>query len=251
MKQHALSRTELLFGKEALEKLKHCTVALFGLGGVGSFALEALVRGGIGHIILVDDDTICLTNINRQIHATFSTIGKYKADVLKDRILDINPNCKVDSYKIFADESNIDTIVPLTTHYVIDAIDTVSSKISLILWCKNHNINIISCMGTGNKLDPTKFKISDIYNTKICPLAKVMRHELKKRGIKDLKVLYSEEIPKKPKTEEVTTCEEGCVCTGGSKKCVYKRQIPSSNSFVPPVAGMILAGQVIKDLLSL
>ncbi|MFL0196402.1 ThiF family adenylyltransferase [Clostridium sp. WILCCON 0269] len=251
MKQHFLSRTELLFGKEAIEKLKHSTVVIFGLGGVGSFALEALARGGIGHIVIVDDDTVCLTNINRQIQANLHTIGKYKADLLKDRILDINPNCKVESYKIFVEENNIDHIIPDNADYVIDAIDTISSKISLVVWCKNHNINIISCMGTGNKLDPTKFKISDIYDTKICPLAKVMRHELRKREITNLKVLYSEEIPRKPKIEEVITCKEGCVCTGGSKKCLVKRQIPASNSFVPPVAGMIIGGEVIKDILSL
>lgn len=249
MKQHSLSRTELLIGKEALEKLRNSTVVIFGLGGVGSFSLEAIVRAGIGHIVIVDDDTVCLTNINRQIQANFHTIGKYKVDVLKDRVLDINPNCKIETHKTFVTENNIDEIIPDKTDYVIDTIDTVSSKISLILWCKKHNVNIISCMGTGNKLDPTKFKIADIYDTKICPLAKVMRHELRKRGIDKLKVLYSEEVPRKPKVGEVVTCKEGCVCIGGSKKCAAKRQIPASNSFVPPVAGMIIGGEVIKDII--
>lgn len=249
MKQHSLSRTELLIGSPALEKLKNSTVVILGLGGVGSFSFEALVRAGVGHLILVDDDTICLTNINRQIHATFDTIGKPKVEALKERALKINPKCHIEIHQTFIKEDNIDILIPSNVDYVIDAIDTVSSKLSLIVWCKKHNINIISCMGTGNKLDPTQFKISDIYDTKICPLAKVMRYELRKRGIKDLKVLYSEEMPLKPKTEDVITCKEGCVCSGGTKKCAAKRQIPGSISFVPPVAGMIIGGEVIKDII--
>lgn len=251
MKQHSLSRTELLIGRDSLEKLKNSTVVILGLGGVGSFSFEALVRGGIGHLILVDDDTVCLTNLNRQIHANFDTIGKPKVEVIKERALKINPECKVEIHQTFIKEDNIEDIIPLDADYVIDAIDTVSSKLSLIVWCKNHNINIISCMGTGNKLDPTQFKIADIYDTKICPLAKVMRYELRKRGIKALKVLYSEEVPIKPNYEEVVTCKEGCVCTGGIKKCAAKRQIPGSISFVPPVAGMIIGGEVIKDMLNI
>lgn len=247
-KQNQFSRTELLLGKAALEKLKNSTVIIFGLGGVGSFSFEALIRGGIGHLILVDDDTVCLTNINRQIHANHDTIGKPKVDVIKERALKINPNCKIETYQTFVKEDNIDKIIPPNANYVIDAIDTVSSKIALVVWCKEHNIDIISCMGTGNKLDPTKFKISDIYGTKICPLAKVMRHELRKRNIESLKVLYSEEVPLTPKCD-VITCKEGCVCSGGSKKCLAKRQIPGSISFVPPVAGMIIGGEVIKDIL--
>ncbi|MCI1944177.1 tRNA threonylcarbamoyladenosine dehydratase [Clostridium luticellarii] len=249
MKQHAFSRTELLIGTEALQKLKESTVVIFGLGGVGGFTLEAIARSGLGHIVLVDDDTVCLTNINRQIQATFDTIGRYKVDVLKDRVLAINPNCRVETHHTFVKENNIDEIIPADTDYVVDTVDTVSSKISLVLWCKTHHIDVISCMGAGNKMDPTQFKISDIYDTRICPLAKVMRHELRKRGIKSLKVLYSEEVPRKPKIEEVVTCKEGCVCVGGSKKCLAKRQIPASNSFVPPVAGMIIGGEVIKDIL--
>jgi len=249
MKQHSLSRTELLIGSEGLEKLKNSTVVLFGLGGVGSFTCEALVRAGVGHLILIDDDTVCLTNLNRQIHATFDTIGKTKVELLKERALKINPQCKVEIHQTFVKEDNIADIIPLNADYVIDAIDTVSSKIALVLWCKEHNIDIISCMGTGNKLDPTQFKIADIYNTKICPLAKVMRYELRKRGVENLKVLFSEEVPMKPKLEEVVTCKEGCVCTGGTKKCTAKRQIPGSISFVPPVAGMIIGGEVIKDII--
>lgn len=249
MPQHSLSRTELLIGKEALDKLRNSKVAVFGVGGVGSFTVEALARGGVGKIVLIDDDTVCLTNINRQIHATFNTISKPKVEVMKDRILSINPKCEVTTYQTFVKEDNIDEIITEDTDYVVDAIDTVSSKISLILWCQSHKIKIISCLGTGNKLDPTQFKIADIYETKICPLAKVMRYELRKRGVKELKVLYSEEMPLKPKLDEVITCKEGCVCTGGTRKCLAKRQIPGSISFVPPVAGMIIGGEVIKDLM--
>ncbi|MBU5484793.1 tRNA threonylcarbamoyladenosine dehydratase [Clostridium sp. MSJ-11] len=249
MIQHLFSRTELLIGKESLEKLKNSTVVVFGIGGVGSFATEALVRSGVGHLVLIDDDTVCLTNINRQIIADYSTLGKPKVAVMKERIEKINPKCKVTIHQTFVKDDNIESIIPKDADYVIDAIDTVSSKIALIIWCKNNNIPIISSMGTGNKLDPTKFKIEDIYKTKICPLAKVMRYELRKRGVDGLKVLYSEETPSKPKLDEIITCKEGCVCSNGSKKCTVKRQIPASISFVPPVAGMIIGGEVIKDIM--
>lgn len=249
MVQHLFSRTELLIGKEALSKLKDSTVVVFGIGGVGSFATEALVRSGVGHLILIDDDTVCLTNINRQILADYGTLGKPKVEVMKERIEKINPKCKVTIYQTFVKEDNISEIIPSGADYVIDAIDTVSSKIALIVWCKANNIPIISSMGTGNKLDPTQFKITDIYKTKICPLAKVMRYELKRRNIDGVKVLYSEETPLKPKLDEIITCKEGCVCSNGSKKCTIKRQIPGSIAFVPPVAGMILAGEVVKDIM--
>lgn len=248
--QHSLSRTELLIGKEGLEKLKNSKVVVLGIGGVGSYTVEAIARAGVGKIVLVDDDAVCLTNINRQVIATFKTIGKDKIEVMKERVLDINKKCEVITHKTFVTEENIDKIITEDIDYVVDAIDTVTSKIALVVWCKEHNKKIISCMGTGNKLDPTQFKIADIYKTKICPLAKVMRYELRRRGIESLKVLYSEEIPMKPKLEEVITCKEGCVCTGGSsKRCAIKRQIPGSISFVPPVAGLIIGGEVIKDLL--
>lgn len=249
MPQHSLSRTELLVGKEALDKLKNSKVVIFGIGGVGSYTVEALARTGVGKLVLVDDDLVCLTNINRQIHATYKTISKPKVDVMKERILDINPHCEVTTFQTFVKEDNIGEMISDDVDYVVDAIDTVSSKISLIMYCQEKNIKIISCLGTGNKLDPTKFQIADIYSTKVCPLAKVMRYELRKRGVKSLKVLYSEEIPLKPRLDEVITCKEGCVCTGGSKKCALKRQIPGSISFVPPVAGMIIGGEVIKDIM--
>ena len=248
MLQHSFSRTELLIGKEGLNKLRNSKVIVFGIGGVGSYTVEALTRAGIGEIKLVDYDTVCLTNLNRQIHATFNTIGKPKVDVMKERILSINKKCKVNTYQLFVTKDNISEIINEDYDYVVDAIDTVSAKIALIEYCNEKNINIISSMGTGNKFDPTQFKVVDIYDTKICPLAKVMRHELRKRGIKSLKVIYSEEIPTKPNTEDIATCKNGCVCVGGTKKCTAKRQIPGSMSFVPPVAGMIIGGEVIKDI---
>ncbi|MBU3158058.1 tRNA threonylcarbamoyladenosine dehydratase [Clostridium estertheticum] len=249
MPQHALSRTELLIGMDSLNKLKESKVVVFGIGGVGSYTVEALVRAGIGKIVLIDDDTICLTNLNRQIHATYKTIGKSKVLVMKDRILEINPKCEVITYETFVTADNMGDIITEDTDYVVDAIDTVASKISLVEYCTKQGIKIICCLGTGNKLDPTLFRVVDIYDTKVCPLARVMRQELRKRNIDKLKVVYSQEVPIKPKSDEVITCKEGCVCTGGSKKCAMKRQIPGSISFVPPVAGMIIGGEVIKDLI--
>lgn len=245
MAEHFLSRTELLVGKEALDKLKQSKVVVLGVGGVGSFAVEALARAGVSNLILVDNDTIALSNINRQIHATVNTIDKSKVEVMKERILSINPNCNVKTHQTFIKEDNISEIIPMDVDYVVDAIDTVSSKLSTIVWCNKNNIKIISSMGTGNKLDPTQFKISDIYKTKVCPLAKVMRHELKKRGIKKLKVLYSEELPIKPSTDEEVTSKEESSSNGGTRK----KQTPGSISFVPPVAGMIIGGEVIKDII--
>lgn len=249
MAQHSLSRTELLIGEEALNKLKKSKVMIFGIGGVGSFTVEVLVRSGVSNLILVDDDTVCLTNLNRQIHATYETISKNKVDVMKQRILSINKNCQVETKQIFVKPEDLEKIIPNDVDYVVDAIDTVSSKIALAVYCEKKGINLISSMGTGNKLNPSEFKVSDIYKTKVCPLAKVMRYELKKRGVKKLKVVYSEEIPRKPKEDDVVTCKTGCVCTGGTKKCTAKRQIPGSISFVPPVAGMIIASEVVKDLI--
>lgn len=251
MLQHSLSRTELLIGKDGLDKLRNSKVMVFGVGGVGSFAVEALARAGVGKLVLVDDDTICLTNLNRQVHATYDTISKVKVEVMKERVLSINKKCIVDTLQIFVTPDNLTEVIPEDVDYIIDAIDTVSAKIALAKYCYDNDVKIISSMGTGNKLDPTMFKVSDVYKTKVCPLAKVMRYELKRRGVKKLKVVYSEEIPTKPKSEDVVNCKTGCVCTGGTKKCAVKRQIPGSISFVPPVAGMIIGGEVIKDLLEI
>lgn len=250
MAQHSLSRTELLIGKDGINKLKNSKVVVLGIGGVGSFATEALARAGVGSLVIVDDDTICLTNINRQIIADYNTINKNKVDVMKDRILSINPKCSVITHKTFVTKENIAEIITEDVDYVVDAIDTISTKIELAIWCRDNNIRLISSMGTGNKLDPTQFKVTDIYKTKICPLAKVMRRELKKRGLESLKVLYSPEEPIKPISQEMNACRDNCICgEGSSKKCKVKRQTPGSISFVPPVAGMIIAGEVVKDLI--
>ncbi|HAT4114300.1 TPA: tRNA threonylcarbamoyladenosine dehydratase [Clostridium perfringens] len=249
MLQHSLSRTELLIGKDALDKLANSKVMVFGVGGVGSFTVEALARAGVGNLILVDDDTVCLTNLNRQIHATYKTISKNKVEVMKERVLSVNRNCNVETIQVFVTPDNLEEIIPDDVDYVVDAIDTVSAKIALAVYCEQNGIKLMSSMGTGNKLNPAEFKVADIYNTKVCPLAKVMRYELRKRGVKKLKVVYSEEMPRKPKVEDVVTCKTGCVCTGGTKKCSAKRQIPGSVSFVPPVAGMIIASEVVKDLI--
>ena len=249
MLQHSLSRTELLIGKDALDKLAKSKVMVFGVGGVGSFTGEALARAGVGNLILVDDDTVCLTNLNRQIHATYKTISKNKVEVMKERVLSVNRNCNVETIQVFVTPDNLEEIIPDDVDYVVDAIDTVSAKIALAVYCEQKGIKLMSSMGTGNKLNPAEFKVADIYNTKVCPLAKVMRYELRKRGVKKLKVVYSEEMPRKPKVEDVVTCKTGCVCTGGTKKCSAKRQIPGSVSFVPPVAGMIIASEVVKDLI--
>jgi tRNA A37 threonylcarbamoyladenosine dehydratase len=249
--QHSLSRTELLIGKDGLDKLRNSKVIVFGVGGVGSYTIEALARSGVGELIIVDDDTVCLTNLNRQVHATYKTISQSKVAVMKERIESINRECKVITHQVFVTEENISEIIPSDVDYVVDAIDTVSAKLGLAQYCSKNNIKIISSMGTGNKLDPTQFKVTDVFKTKVCPLAKVMRHELRKRGVEKLQVLYSEEMPIKPDYEDVVTCKTGCVCTGGTKKCASKRQIPGSISFVPPVAGMIIGGEVIKNILGI
>ncbi len=235
------SRTELLIGQQNLEKLYKSKVAIFGIGGVGSFVVEALARAGISNFILIDNDQISLTNLNRQIHATHSTIGKYKVDVMKDRILDINPNAKIETFKEFYVPDSKVKILDKTISYVVDCIDTITAKISLVLECNNLDIPIISSMGTGNKLDPTRFEVTDIYKTSVCPLAKVMRKELKARGVKKLKVVYSKEEPLIPNKEIMSN-------TLKNDKS-QKKQIPGSISFVPSTAGLILASEVVKDLI--
>lgn len=228
------SRTELLIGKDGINKLSKSKVIIFGIGGVGSYATEALARTGIYEFDLVDNDRVSLTNINRQIIATTKTIGEYKVEVMKQRILEINPAAKINMHKCFF-LPNSQQFEFQNYSYIIDAIDTITSKIELVVQANNYNIPIISSMGAGNKLDPTKFQISDIYKTSVCPVAKVMRYELKKRNIKHLKVVYSTEQPIKPKQ--------------AAEEIINKKVIPGSISFVPSVAGLIIASEVIKDLI--
>ena len=243
------SRTELLLGKEAMDKLKNSRVAVFGIGGVGGYVCEALVRSGVGAFDLIDDDKVCLTNLNRQIIATRKTIGKYKVDVMKERILDINPDADVQVHKCFFLPENAADFPFEEYDYIVDAVDTVTAKISLVMKAKELNIPIISSMGAGNKLDASLFKVADIYQTKVCPLAKVMRRELKKRGVKKLKVVYSEEQPMTPIEDMAISCRSNCICPpGAAHKCTERRDIPGSVAFVPSVAGLIIAGEVIKDL---
>lgn len=243
------SRTELLLGKEAMEKLSKSRVAIFGIGGVGGYVCEALVRSGVEAFDLIDDDKVCLTNLNRQIIATRSTVGKYKTQVMKDRILDINPNADVRIYECFFLPENADDFPWDEYDYIVDAVDTVTAKIALVMKAQEKNIPIISSMGAGNKLDGSQFKVADIYKTKVCPLAKVMRRELKKRGIKKLKVVYSEEQPTRPIEDMSNSCKNHCICPpGATQKCTERRDIPGSVAFVPSIVGLIIGGEVIKDL---
>jgi len=242
------SRTQLLLGKEAMEKLKNSSVAVFGIGGVGTFAAEALARCGIGNFALFDDDKVCLTNINRQLIATRKTIGKKKVEVMAERIKEINPNANVTGYQVFYMPDNADEYDLTGYDYIVDAVDTVTAKLELIVRAKANSIPIISSMGAGNKLNPTELEVADIYKTSVDPLAKVMRHELKKRGIKNLKVVYSKEKPI-ALVHEGDGCEDGCVCPPGTtRKCTGRRAIPGSVSFVPSVAGLIIASEVVKDI---
>lgn len=243
------SRTELLLGKEAMQRLEGARVAVFGIGGVGGYVCEALARSGVGALDLVDDDKVCLTNLNRQIIATRKTVGRYKTEVMKERILDINPKAKVEIHNCFFLPKNADEFPFEEYDYIVDAVDTVTAKISLVMKAKECNVPIISSMGAGNKLDASQFKVADIYKTKVCPLAKVMRRELKKRGVKKLKVVYSEEQPTRPKEDMSISCRTNCICPpGASHKCTERRDIPGSVAFVPAVAGLIIAGEVVKDL---
>ena len=243
------SRTELLLGRNGMEALRHARVAVFGIGGVGGYTVEALVRSGIGTLDLIDDDRVCLTNINRQIFATRKTVGQYKVDVAKERILEINPDATVYTYKTFYMPNTADQFDFSQYDYVVDAIDTVTGKLELIMQARRAGVPIISSMGAGNKLDPTAFEVADIYETSVCPLARVMRRELKKRGIEKLKVVYSKETAMVPIEDMSISCRANCICPPGTaRKCTQRRQVPGSNAFVPPVAGLIIAGEVIKDL---
>ena len=243
------SRTELIIGKEAMGILNSARIAVFGIGGVGGYTVEALVRSGIQHIDIIDDDKVCLTNLNRQIIATRSTVGKYKVDVMKERILDINPEAEVNTYKCFYLPETRDQFDFTKYDYVVDAVDTVTAKINLIMQAKEAGTKIISSMGAGNKMDPTQFKVADISETSVCPLARVMRQECKKRKIKDVKVVYSTEKALRPIEDMAISCRTHCICPPGTKhKCTERRDIPGSNAFVPSVAGLIIASEIIKDL---
>lgn len=288
---HAFSRTELLLGKEALNKLKNSRVAIFGIGGVGTFVAEGLARSGVGKFLLVDDDCICLTNINRQIHATRKTVGKSKVETMRDRILEINPKAEVAVFQRFYMPSStgkrgkssasgeasaaqpgqisVPAAPPMpedaltweellqfhetegnALSTIVDAIDTVSAKVDLVVNAQKAGIPVISSMGVGNKLDPTRLEVADINNTSYCPLARVMRQELRKRGVKALKVVYSREEPLTPVDDETNSCNSNCVCPKGTTRtCTVRRAIPGSVSFVPSVAGLIIAGEVVKDLI--
>ena len=245
------SRTEMLLGKEGMARLFAAKVAVFGIGGVGGYTVEALARSGLGRLDLFDNDKICLTNLNRQIHTTRRNLGEYKVDAAKERILDINPDAIVNTYKIFY-IPDTSAQVDLTQYdYIVDAIDTVSGKIELAVKAYEFGIPIISSMGAGNKIEAASFEVADIYETSVCPLAKVMRHELRKRGIPKLKVVYSKEPTIMPRVETQTDNKTNCDDPPGMEKnCEQRRQIPGSNAFVPPVVGMIIAGEVVKDLIS-
>ncbi len=243
------SRTQLLYGKEAMEALADKRVAIFGIGGVGGYVCESLVRSGIGHFDLIDDDKVCLTNLNRQIIATRKTVGKYKVDVMEERMKEINPQVDVVKHQCFFLPENADQFPFESYDYVVDAVDTVTAKIEIIMRCKALDIPVISCMGAGNKLDPSRFQVADIYKTTMCPLAKVMRHEMKKRGVKKLKVVYSDEKPTRPIEDMSISCRTNCICPPGAKhKCTERRDIPGSTAFAPAVAGLVLASEVMKDL---
>ncbi|MDE6149233.1 MAG: tRNA threonylcarbamoyladenosine dehydratase [Ruminococcus sp.] len=230
------SRTELILGEQAIKKLSSSRVVVFGIGGVGGYAAEALARSGIGSIDIIDNDKVSISNINRQIYALHSTVGKYKVDVATERIKDINPDCIVNAHRKFYSPETSGEFDFSQYDYIIDAIDTVTGKIELVIQANANHAPIISSMGAGNKLDPTSFEVTDIYKTSVCPLARVMRYELKRRGIKKLKVVYSKEKPIVPSISESTSES-------------HRRQTPGSTAFVPSVAGLIIAGEVIKDLI--
>ena len=243
------SRTELIFGHEGMERLYNARVAIFGIGGVGGYTAEALARSGVGELDLIDDDRVCLTNLNRQIFATRKTVGKFKVDVAEERILEINPKAVVHTYKTFYAPNTAEEFDLSQYDYIVDAIDTVTGKLELVEQAVKSGTPIICSMGAGNKVDPTAFRVADISKTSVCPLARVMRRELKKRGIKHLKVVYSEEPPLTPIDDMAISCRAHCICPPGTaRKCTQRRQVPGSNAFVPSVVGLIIAGEVVKDL---
>ena len=246
--QNQFSRTQLLLGPEAMAHLAECRVAVFGIGGVGGYTVEALARSGIGALDLIDDDKVCLTNLNRQLHATRSTVGKYKVEVAAERIRDINPDCRVTTYRTFFLPETQDQFDFTLYDYVVDAIDTVRGKLALVEKAHAAGTPIICAMGAGNKLDPTAFRVADIYQTSICPLARVMRSECRKRGIRHLKVVYSKETPVRPLEDPSISCRQHCICPPDIREHTVRRDIPGSTAFVPAAAGLIIAGEVVKDL---
>ena len=243
------SRTALLVGQDAVDRLARARVAVFGVGGVGGYTVEALARSGIGTLDLIDNDTFCLSNLNRQILATEKTIGRDKVEVARERILDINPNAVVNTWKTFYLPETADQFDFTKYDYVVDAIDTVTGKLAIIEKAKEAGVPVISSMGAGNKVNPSMFEVADIYKTSICPLAKVMRRECRKRGIDSLKVVYSKEKPLRPVEDMSISCRQNCVCPPGTtRKCTERRDIPGSTAFVPSVVGLIIAGEVINDI---
>ena len=249
MALNQFSRTELIFGRDGMSRLYKSSVAVFGIGGVGGYAVEAFARSGVGRIDLFDDDKICITNLNRQLHATLKTAGMYKVDAAKERILEINPECVVNTYKMFYLPENAHEVDLGAYDYIIDAIDTMSGKLELVQRANSAGIPIISCMGAGNKINAAALEVADIYKTSGCPLARIMRRELRERGIPGLKVVYSKEAPLTPLGDMRSSCKSDCVCPPGvTRNCTHRRQIPGSTAFVPSVAGLIIAGEVIKDL---
>lgn len=245
------SRTQLLYGEEAIKKLSESRVAVFGIGGVGGYVCEALVRSGVGHFDLIDDDKVCLTNLNRQILATRKTVGKYKAEVMAERMKEINPDVDIRIHKCFFLPENANDFQFDEYDYVVDAVDTVTAKLELIMRSQSFGVPIISAMGAGNKIDAGRLKIADIYDTQVCPLARVMRHELRKRGVKKLKVVYSDEQPIRPIEDMSISCRTHCICPPGAQhKCTERRDIPGSTAFVPAVAGLLIAGEIVNDLTS-
>jgi tRNA A37 threonylcarbamoyladenosine dehydratase len=243
------AREQLILGKEGLDILHGSRVAVFGIGGVGGYAVEALARSGIGAIDIVDDDRVCLTNLNRQILALRSTVGHLKTEVCTDRIHDINPDCQVNAHNTYYLPETRDEFDFSEYDYVVDAVDTVTAKIDLVMACAETGTPMISCMGAGNKLHPEMLMIADIYDTSVDPLARVMRRELKKRGIKRLKVVYSKEKPIRPKEDMVISCRAHCICPPGTRhKCTERRDIPGSSAFVPPAAGLLMASEIVRDL---
>ena len=245
--QGPFSRTELVIGKDGLDALRRSSVAIVGIGGVGSWAAEAIARAGVGHLVLIDDDAVCVTNINRQVIATTGSIGRPKVDAMRDRILDINPEAKVDAIEARFGSDSADRLIRPGLDYIVDTIDSISAKVALILRAKELGIPIVSSMGTGNKLDPTRLELADIYETSVCPLARVMRRELRRRGVESLTVIYSREEPTRIYESELPgRSSQG---TGEAEAGKARRSVPGSVSFVPPAAGLIAASVVVRDIL--